>query len=155
MKRNNVKNNLDEMQEQKLLKIEHNGCWFAFWGLLIAILVQTVLYAGPEQMQYMLGEWIVFMCLCVYLGTACLKNGIWDRRLKADPATNLLFSLGGGVVMAVVMFMTVYKRSGMIGGSVCVGLFSGGFVFVLCFIALTIGAGIYKKRVNEMEAEEE
>ena len=28
------KNNLDEMQEQELLKIEHNGCWLAFWGLL-------------------------------------------------------------------------------------------------------------------------
>ena len=22
------KNNLDEMQEQELLKIEHNGCWW-------------------------------------------------------------------------------------------------------------------------------
>ena len=28
------KSNLDEMQEQELLKIEHNGCWLAFWGLL-------------------------------------------------------------------------------------------------------------------------
>ena len=29
-----MKNKLDEMQELKMLKIEHNGCWFAFWGLL-------------------------------------------------------------------------------------------------------------------------
>lgn len=29
-----LKNNLDEMQEQKLLKIEHNGMWFAFWDYL-------------------------------------------------------------------------------------------------------------------------
>ena len=28
------KSNLDEMQEQELLKVEHNGCWIAFWGLL-------------------------------------------------------------------------------------------------------------------------
>ena len=28
------KSNLDEIQEQELLKIEHNGCWLAFWGLL-------------------------------------------------------------------------------------------------------------------------
>ena len=35
-----LKNNLDEMQEQKLLKIEHNGMWFALWGLIIAIIVQ-------------------------------------------------------------------------------------------------------------------
>lgn len=26
-------NKLDEMQEQKLLHIERNGCWFAFWAL--------------------------------------------------------------------------------------------------------------------------
>ena len=25
-------NQLDEMQELKLLKIEHNGFWLAFWG---------------------------------------------------------------------------------------------------------------------------
>ncbi|MDD7312724.1 MAG: hypothetical protein PUH78_09820 [Clostridia bacterium] len=28
------KNNLDERQEQTLLRIERNGCWFAFWALL-------------------------------------------------------------------------------------------------------------------------
>ena len=26
------KSNLDEMQEQELLKVEHNGCWIVFWG---------------------------------------------------------------------------------------------------------------------------
>ncbi len=33
------KNNLDKMQEQKLLKIEDNGEWFASWGLLGAIII--------------------------------------------------------------------------------------------------------------------
>ena len=28
-----TKSNLDELQELKLLKIEHNGCWLAFWGI--------------------------------------------------------------------------------------------------------------------------
>ena len=32
MKKN--KSNLDERQELKLLKIEHNGCWFAFLGIV-------------------------------------------------------------------------------------------------------------------------
>ena len=35
MKIRKMKSNLDERQELKLLKIEHNGCWIAFWGLLI------------------------------------------------------------------------------------------------------------------------
>ena len=41
------KNNLDEMQEQELLKIEHNGCWLAFWGLLISMIVQSCILRRP------------------------------------------------------------------------------------------------------------
>lgn len=32
------RNRLDERQEQKMLQIEHNGCWIAFWGLAISLL---------------------------------------------------------------------------------------------------------------------
>ena len=38
-----TKSNLDELQELKLLKIEHNGCWLAFWGLLAVILTQIAI----------------------------------------------------------------------------------------------------------------
>ena len=38
-----MKNRLDEMQEQKLLKIEHNGCWLAFYGLAAVIMIQLFL----------------------------------------------------------------------------------------------------------------
>lgn len=69
-------NNLDEMQEQELLKIEHNGCWLAFWGLLLAIIVQAISGKGDP-----FGEWILFMLLAVYMGIACMRKGIWDRRL--------------------------------------------------------------------------
>ena len=36
------RNNLDEMQEQKLKQIEHTGFWLFFWGLFAAIMVQSV-----------------------------------------------------------------------------------------------------------------
>ena len=58
------KSNLDEMQEQELLKIEHNGCWLAFWGLLAVMAIQMVMGVPGTQM---LGEWIVFMVLALYL----------------------------------------------------------------------------------------
>lgn len=152
MKNNNVKNNLDEMQEQKLLQIEHNGCWFAFWALFISITVQNIIF--DNQFQYVIGEWIIFMCLCFYMMITCVKNGIWDRRLKADPKTNSITSLIAGLFMAVIMFIMAYKRSGMIGGSICAGVFAGGFVFVLCLIVFSISTSLYKKRVEELEAEE-
>ena len=38
----NTKNNLDERQEQILLKIEHNSFWMAFWLLIAAMLIQEI-----------------------------------------------------------------------------------------------------------------
>ena len=43
-------NKLDEMQEQALLKIEHNGCWFAFWGLLVMMAAEALLGFGVKTM---------------------------------------------------------------------------------------------------------
>ena len=37
-------NNLDERQEQVLLRIEHNGCWLAFWGLLAALIAEQFIF---------------------------------------------------------------------------------------------------------------
>ena len=65
------KNNLDEMQEQELLKIEHNGCWLAFWGLLAVMVIQMVMGVPGAQM---LGEWIMFMVLALYIVIACLAH---------------------------------------------------------------------------------
>lgn len=152
MKNNKGKNNLDEMQEQKLLQIEHRGFWFGFWGLFISMAVQMV--ACGNKFQYVLGEWVVFMFLCIYLCGACLRNGIWDRRLKADVSTNIIASLVAGVVMAVIMFASAFLRSGKLIGSICAGIFSGGMVFVICLFVLSIFAKAYEKRRDELEAED-
>ena len=49
-----MKNKLDEMQEQKLLHIEHNGCWFAFWALIVAMFVQMAVF-GIENVREIAG----------------------------------------------------------------------------------------------------
>ena len=67
------RNRLDERQEQKMLQIEHNGCWIAFWGLAISLFVGCCL--GLEW-RNLVGEWIVFMGLSIYIVIACLKNEI-------------------------------------------------------------------------------
>ena len=102
------KNNLDERQELKLLRIEHNGCWIAFWGLLIAMVVQLI--AGIHGPENLAGEWIVFMCLALYLVIDCIKNGIWDRRMKPDFKTNLIASSIAAAVMGVVWFTISYRN---------------------------------------------
>jgi len=148
-----VKNNLDEMQEQKLLQIEHNCCWFCFWGLLVAMIVELIVL-GPENWKALAAEWIIFMCMCLYLSIACMKQGIWDRRLKATPLTNLLMSLGAAFIIGVCFFVVSYKNWGYLSGAIATAVFCFVITFVLCFIALTIAAHIYQVKSRKLEEEE-
>ena len=143
------KNNLDEMQEQELLKIEHNGCCLAFWGLLVVMAVQMVMRVPGRQM---LGEWIVFMALSLYIAIACLRKGIWDRRLKANRKTNLIISLLAGAAAGILITVSNPYLSEPLD-YVLVVCISGGFTFVLCFIALSLSMKLYKKRREKLEQE--
>ena len=88
------RNQLDERQEQIVLKIEHNGCWFAFWALLVALFVEQFIFGF--DFKYIAGEWIIFMILAVYLCGACLKNGIWDRHLRCRRKCHPVSGTSGG-----------------------------------------------------------
>lgn len=146
--------NLDELQEQKLLRIERNTAWFAFWGLLAAILVQTIMGIGQKNLFHTIaGEWIVFMCLAIYMGVSCIKNGIWDRHLQPNPKTNIVVSLAAGFVCAIVYFLATYFRYHKLLGSIATGIFMFTIVFALSFAALSVSAILYKKRVAKLESE--
>ena len=144
------KNKLDEMQEQKLLRIEHNGCWFAFWALIAAMLIQMAVF-GVTEFRTILGEWIVFMTLAWYLGIACLKNGIWDRRLEPNRKTNLVVSLIAAVAFSAVWAFISYIRWGDLYTAVLTFGMLAVIFFVLCFAGLTIAAKLYRKRFEKLE----
>lgn len=44
---------LDEMQEQKLCKLESRGFWLLWWGLLVIIIVQSL---GGRSVADLTGE---------------------------------------------------------------------------------------------------
>lgn len=146
------KSNLDEMQEQELLKIEHNGCWLAFWGLLIVMIIQSFAF-GSFDFKALAGEWVVFMVLALYLAFACVRRGIWDRKLAMNTKTNLIVSALTGIVMgifnAVIIFRYHRKPVGTIAAAVIISLIT----FVLCFVILSIMMKQTKKRKAAMEAE--
>ena len=148
----NVKNNLDEMQEAKLLQIEHNGCWLAFWGLLAAIVVELFVF-GVENMRYIIGEWVVFLALCVYMAEACLRNGIWDRRLKADRKTNAIVSLIAGAVTGLVFAAIAVVRYHSIPGAIAAFAMLFVFISAACYVALSLTAKEYKKKLAQLESE--
>ena len=143
------KTNLDEMQEQALLKIEHNGCWLAFWGLLAVMAFQMLLGVPGRQL---VGEWIVFMALALYLAAACLRAGIWDRHLQANWKTNVIASLLAAIAAGtLVMLSNPYLSEPL--DYVLVWSITAGFTFLLCFAALSICTKLYKKRRRKLDAE--
>ena len=120
-----MKNNLDEMQEQNLLYVESKGCWFCFWGLLILIIGQTIIYGKEDIVRYIAGEWIMFMGLSIYMVCGCMKKGIWDRRIKPNIKSNLAMAAITGLVVGV--FAAVFNIRLMpdrVGINVLISVFS-------------------------------
>ena len=145
-----VKNKLDGMQEMKLRGLESNGCWFAFWALLAVIMIQLAMGAVMKQLA---GEWIVFMCLALYLCFTCMQAGIWDRRIPASPLANLVCSLIAGIAVWI-LFTFVMMHNGVrdnLTGAILSAGFIGLFTFGMCFVALSICSACYKSREKKLE----
>lgn len=151
---NKGKNRLDEMQEQKLLKIEHNGFWIAYFGLAVMLFVQVLVYE-QEEYRYLIGEWIIFMCLSIYMVVSCIINGIWDRRLSPTPRVNLMASCIAGFICGVVQFGVSYRRYQAFLGSVAAGIFIFFFTSAICYGFIFLSTVVYKKRVEKLENVEE
>ena len=149
-----IKNKLDEMQEQKMLKIEHNGCWLAFWGLAISLLVQQYIY-GQAKWQYVAGELLVFMCLALYLGFSCIKNGIWDRRFEPTNEVNLFASMIAGVISGIFICFSSYRQYNKLYGSIAPGIVYFIMIFAACFAGLSFLTFLYKRKRDKIENEED
>lgn len=134
------RNMLDEMQEQKLCKLESRGFWILWWGLLAAILVQKLSGAPVSQI---VGEWILFMIACLYGLVGCLRNGIWDRHIKPTLGANIL----GALIAAAIVFVFTLLQNNYWPGA----LFSSAFTFLLCLAVLELIAGFYRKRREQLE----
>ena len=143
---------LDEMQEQKLLKIEHTSFWLAFWGLVAAILVQIALY--PGDLRALAGEFVVLFLCSGYLLLGCIKNGIWDRKLKPNWQTNLKMSLLAGCLFGLFQAVRVYLQFHLLLGAAVVLVLTALFTTGLCFAAVQIAAVLTKKRKQHLENEE-
>ena len=145
-----MKNRLDEMQEQKLLHIEHNGCWFAFWALLVAMFVQMAI-SGIGNYKQIAGEWVVFMMLALYLAIASIKNGVWDRKLEPNLKNNVLVSLISAVGFAVIFAIVNYINFNSVEGAFFTFVIMVMILFVAIYLALMVSTLIYQKRVRDME----
>lgn len=148
------KNKLDEMQELKLLKIESKGFWLGFFGLFASILVQIFLYGSENIGKIFAGEFIVFLCMGIYLIAGCLKNGIWDRHLKATPAVNIGFSLLAAVITALFNGIVSYRNYQDLPGALIVFAITFLLVGVTASVALCVCSALYQQRRKRLEEED-
>lgn len=143
------KTNLDEMQEQKLLKIEHTGFWFGLWGLLISIYIQLAM--GHNDFAQIGGEFLILITMSLYILVACIRNGIWDRKLKPNLKTNLMVSLITGLIVGTFWFFVSYYRYHALTGSFATFIIIFILVSVLTLGTLSIASAAYKCRKHQLD----
>lgn len=154
MKWYSKKNKLDEMQELKLLKIESRGFWLGFFGLFASILAQIVIY-GSDVGNTLTGEFIIFLCMGIYLIAGCLKNGIWDRHLQATPKVNIGFSLLAAALTALFNAIMSYRNYHNVGGAVAVFIVYFFMVGIILSVTMCLCSAFYQRRKKKLEEEYE
>ncbi len=143
---------MDEMQEQKMLRIEHNGFWLGFVGLAAAIMIQTIYY-GSDCGDQIIGEFAVFICLGIYTMAGCIKNGIWDRRLAPSWKVNLCASLLAGVIAGICRFFVVYREYHTPMSCAAVGVITAVNTFIVTLALLSVCMILYKRKEQKIERE--
>lgn len=136
----NKKNQFDEMQEQTMRSIEAHGFWLLWGGLLLAILVQIVLHAPAAQFA---GEFAVFMAGCAYIVVMSLRNGLWDRHICANTATNVAGALFAGAAVTII--------TGLSYGFWLFAIIPGIITGLLCFVILQVCMHAAEKRRKELD----
>lgn len=144
------KNQLDEMQERTMLTIESRGFWLV-WSLLLVVLLGEGLLGFT--MREMAGTWAVFMIGCVYIIAACLRAGLWSRRIKNNTGTNVLLSLVGAAAIGVFTFVRMSAFDVPLAIHLACAAIAAGATFVLALVVLQLCSAVYKKRHEQLENE--
>ena len=145
------KSSLDEMQELRLLKIESSG----FIGLFLAIVVQIVIYGTESIREVYVGEFIVFLCMGIYLIVECLRNGIWDRHLPATPAVNIGLSLLAAAVTGLFNAIVSYHNYHDTTAAFVIFIVYFLMLSVVIYVTLTVCSALYRRRRKYLEEERE
>lgn len=154
MKWFNRKSNLDEMQDLQLLKAESRGFWIGFIGLAVAMAIQAFLYDAESMGDMMSGEFIVFLCMGLYLIGSCLRNGIWDRHLKATPAVNIGLSLLAAAVTALFNAILSYRNYHDAFTALIVFAVYFLMLSVVLSVTLTVCSALYRWKRRKLEEED-
>lgn len=161
------RSNLDELQEQKLLKIEEKCFSLAMVGNFIVLLAELILPLAVESLDHTtmyicaLMTCALIVILCGVEVILCFKNGIWSRKMKPNNKTNIAVSIVSGCAIALVVAAIRIIDNGFAQPHhIVIGaLLAGAFTFALCFGILSIVKHSFNKnqaKINkDLDREEE
>ena len=147
-----TKSKLDEMQEQKLARIERNISHMAIFGLLALFLIELFLFG--YDWKVIGGEFILLMILCFYEIIASLRAGVWSRNIAPTRRNNVLAALAAGLIVFVFfLFMTVrwwdlYPLAGVITAAI-----SSVATIMLTYFLLWASLREYERRQEQLDQE--
>ena len=144
----NRTNRLDEMQDQKLLKLEEAGFWILFWALSLAILVQLLTGGSFRQIA---GELIVLAIGSIWLAVTTLKNGIWTRESTPTRKGNALASIIPAVLIGAIHVFKLNMKDGLQPRSLLITAGISAAVYALCFGILELFRAAYNKRRSALD----
>ena len=148
MMKNNRMDKLDEMQNQKLLKLEEYGFWIMFWALVASIVVQIFTGAGIKEI---IGEIVVLLIGSIYLSITALRSGLWTRTSTPTRKGNAITSIIPAVILGMINVIRLIQKSGitinilLIVAAIMIGAYAA------CFGILELFRASYNKRRSELD----
>ena len=133
---------MDEMQKEKLLKINSNGMKLCSLGLLLAILIQWFL---RKDFSSLVGELIIYCLLTGYTVTASLYEGLWEDRIRPSWKTNLLLSLAASLALGLILFIRDKADPAFVMAPPAI-LARMAVCLAACFALLSVLLIVYRKR---------
>ena len=145
-------NVLDEMQDQKLLKLEEYGFWILFWALAFSIVVQLVLGAPLRQV---LGELIIAAIGGIWISFTTLKNGIWTRKSTPTRKANALTAIIPAALIGTLNIIKMIQNHKTDTGSILTAAAVIVITYVACFAVLEVFRASYNKQRDKLDDIEE
>ncbi len=146
--KNNRAGCLDEMQDQKLMKLEEYGFWIVFWTLLASIIVQLITGAGMKEV---IGEIIVFLIGSVYLTITTLRNGLWTRSSAPSRKRNALVSMIPAAAAGAINVFRMIQSDGISTNALFVTAGIMAAACAGCFAILELFRAGSRKRRTELD----
>ena len=148
MNKNAKKNILDEMQDQKMLKLEEYGFWILFWALIAAILVQLLMGGTLRQIA---GEAIVLLIGSVFYVFSSLRNGLWTRNVMPSRKGNLSAAIIAALLVGVLNVVKLLKKPEVVTNDILAAVAFTAAAFAGCFIVLELFRFVYRNRREKLD----